>query len=466
MKKLFILLVFCLTLILSLLLKWQWHAYSTSSSESMLKEADQKIQLVSSSTQLDIKQFFSGLSSKKEYEIIVPDLVSDWSCETKSGEPCKSNDQNPYTFLPEDGVLKINYSVPIKRDKPFILLSNWKMKINEVIIQHSTVTMAESFNRKGIWIAGLPFKGYKELELIDFFSFEGEGDFESLYFQKEILDFHHQESFYGYYSSDQNSKQLILPQFNQLPNKKFMAVVSSNYLNYESKDMVIVKKTQSATNIDNLLVRQFFKEKLENDKDWLLNVFISYSSQESSLDNKTNQIWKELNRELSSVEIKEFYQKVTSSSSTLSVKELDAILSEVKRLKTSFFQNNVGSNSLSPLYFVETKLVSLKEEKPTSVDIIYMNSKRLYPIETMTRIIGYNVSRTDGKLNLNKKSYSYQFDLHHNLFHFNGHDYGLLENPIDMVNDTYYMDQNLLQTLFKISIKDVGENLLINEERK
>ncbi|HYK74669.1 MAG TPA: hypothetical protein VEV44_16360 [Pseudoneobacillus sp.] len=466
MKKVFILLVFCSTLTLSLLLKWQWHAYSSESSKSAVSSANQKIQIVSSSNNININQTFSGLNPKKEYKIMVPNLISDWTCETKSGESCKSNDQNPTTFQPEDGVIKIVYSIPINRDDLFTILSNWKMKLYGVSIQHSSIAIAESYHRKGTWIAGLPFKAYKELDLIDFFSFEGDGDFETLYFQKKPFIFHYQEIFYGYYSNGQENKKLNLSKYSQLKKKNFTVIVSSDFLTYENKDMLIVKNTQPITDIDHSLVTQFFKYKLENETDWLVSLFTSFSFNNKSPIKKTNEILNELNRELSSSELQEFYQKVAGSPSTLGVKELDQILGEVKGLKTSFFQKNIEANSNVPLYFMETKLVNFKEEKEKKAELIYMDSKRLYPIETMLSIIGYKISQVDDKLNLNKKSFYYQFDLNHNLFLFNGHDYGLLESPIVEVNHHYYMDQNWLQTLFKISIKEDGAKLTIIEDRK
>ncbi|WP_442599380.1 hypothetical protein [Neobacillus sp. D3-1R] len=464
MKKFFLLLLVCLTLIISLLLKWQWHAYSTSSTTTITKEANQQIQIVAGSSKMDIQQTFSGLSPKVEYEILVPDNISKWTCQTKTGKKCNSIDQNPTTYQSEDGELKIVYSIPLDRKKNYSLLSNWKIRLKEVSIQHSSVTIAESFLRKGIWIVGLPLKGYKELDLIDFFSFAGEGDFESLYFQKTKLDYHLQELSYGYYSNAKPEKKWTFSQYPKLPKISFIVIVSSNEIEYENKDMIIVKKNHSPVEIDNRLVRQFFKRKLEFDSDAASEVFSSYLSNKEPANPETREIVSELKRELSKNELSDFYQKVINSPSSLDEKELDTILGEVKGLKTHFFQENLNIPSIPLLYFVESKFIQWNGEQDKKVDLLYMNSKRLYPVDQVLGLLGYQIDYKNNQIYVHKQSLSYQFNPSQNYFQLNGHEYGLFEVPFVKIKQHYYIDQNMLTALFKINIKEDGENILMDNQ--
>jgi hypothetical protein len=462
MKKFMVLLLFFLAITLSMLLKWQWHAFSSSISEEKQTEADQKIQIVSGAKSLNIKQTFTGIGSEKEFELIVPNLVTNWVCETESGEPCPSNDQIPHTFQPVDGVIQIKYSVPLDRKKAYSLLSNWKIHLRDVHIQYSTVSIAESFHRNGTWIAGLPLKGQNQLDLIDFFSFAGEGDFTSLYFQTVAFKYQKQESNLSLYTD--NNTQFQFPLYSELPEKKFIALVSTENLSTSSSDMIFFNQKKAQNTIEKSLITHYFQQKIDGNIGWLVELLASNHMKESPKNAKAIDVNNELTKGLTSEEYNELKQLISNSKVILNSQKLDELLSGIKGLETKFFQKNISAEKISALHFFESRIITVNNETPTNIEVILKEGKRLYPLSKLVTKIGYHVDNEPNQLSFNKGEHSYHFYPNQNLFSHNEQDYGLLENPLILIDNEYYMEQKWLQTIFKLTMEDVEGRLNINED--
>lgn len=464
MKKFMVLLLFFLAVTLSMLLKWQWHAFSSSISEVKQTEADQKIQIVSGAKSLNIKQTFTGLGSKNEFELIVPNLVTNWVCETESGEPCPSKDQIPNTFQPVNGVIQISYSLPLNRKKAYSLLSDWKIHLRDVHIQYSTVSVAESFHRNGTWIAGLPLKGQNQLDLIDFFSFAGEGDFNSLYFQNTPLKYQRQESNLSLYTD--SKVKFHFPLYSELPEKKFIALVSSENISISSSDMIFFNQKQAQTTIEKTLISHYFQEKIDGNIGWLVELLASNHMKELPKNAKAIDANNVLTKGLTSEEYNELQQQISHSKVILNSQKLDEMLSEIKGLETMFFQKNISTEKISALHFFESRIITINNETPGNIEVIWNEGKKLYPLNKLVTKIGYHVENKPDHLSFIKGEHSYQFYPNQNLFSHNGQDYGILENPLILIDNEYYMEQKWLQTLFNLTMEDIEGKLNIKENQR
>ncbi|MBS4189103.1 hypothetical protein KHA94_02585 [Bacillus sp. FJAT-49705] len=472
MWKSILLVLIAMTTFIGGMLLWQWKAYSKQNdlnSESS-ERAIQEITVYSNEKELQISQKISGLMSGKEYKVSKPDSLFRWSCKDKKGKPCDSGDENPYTFKANQNELVFEYTIPVQTNGSAFLLNEWVTSIPDLVITSSSIEIIDNARRGGTWIAGAPIKGFKEMDLIDYYYFEGIGNASSLYWQPKPIQMKQSNMEKVFYYGGQGLENMNhIQEMKRLKGIPFVSVVfTDQYREENGKGIMIVSPKTNEDELNQKLINYYFEKKfkdISSDQNWIIDVFTSYTTNQAAKTAKGKAIIEELGNKLSEEELNSFFKKASESSEILTLKQLDHYLSELKGWKSKFFvSNGESTESIIPLYFYDFRkvIVSGKEEK--DIEVVIEQDKRLFPFVQTMKALGYDVQILSDKetILLAKGSNSYRFFLNRNIFIYNEEDYGLLESPLLNVNGNIYMNKEWIETLFKVNIEVGNEEINIS----
>lgn len=462
-----------LSSVISGMLFWQWNAYSEylePSTSSQEEKATQEISVESNGKGLKVTQVFQGLKSEKEYRIMVPEEISEWSCLKVDGDPCESVDENPSSFMADSNSIKITYNLDIKKDHTPILLNHWLGYLPDVKVTHTSIEVIDSTRRDGSWVVGLPLKVHNKFELIDYYYFEGEGERVSLYWQPNPLE--RINGTYGiqYYVSENEEKKIHSFDFlEKIPNFSGMSVIlTESFFETNGSGLMIVNPSIANDVLERKIIYNYLKGKVKVtslEESWLIDVLTSLITEQESKVSKGKEFIEELRRNLSEEEIALFLDLIYKESD-LTPQKLDDLLGTVVGKNTRFFSLNKNEEmKLIPLYYYDSRMVRIQDKPQKELEVLIMeNNERLIPfVETMSSL-GFDVKALadNETLLLNKENNSYRFYVNQNIFIYNEEDYGLLENPLRHINGKVYVELSWLETIFKIDLIEEEEEIVIS----
>ncbi|WP_102271570.1 stalk domain-containing protein [Cytobacillus massiliigabonensis] len=453
------------------MLSMQWKAYSKQ--ESQIDPAEtvtQELTVQSSEKDLLISQRISGLTKEKEYKVIIPNELFQWTCVKDNGDLCDSKDENPQTFLPDQNSLVFQYTIPIQKEDASFFLNEWTTKISEVKVRTTDIEIIDTFRRKGTWIAGAPLMGLKEMDLIDYYLFTGMGDAPSLFWQPKALyksQDSHQIAFYKDKLGKNNEFQF--EDLKNLTGFPYLSVVFTNQSGEKTgRGLMITSPIIKKEDLKRKLVGQYYETKLKgipNKEKWLLDVLTSYTAKLEPETEKGKFILKELNMKLSKEEMKHLFNQVNNESAEITAAKLDGFIYEMKGHHTRFFTlNNSKSVPFIPFYYYDPRSIIINEKEKSDVEAIIKGNLILYPFIDTLKGLGFEVTMLPDHetILVFKDNNSYRFYLNRNIFIYNEEDYGLLENPLTNLNGEYYISKQWLQQLFKVSIDEGAEDIRIS----
>ncbi|WP_170289651.1 stalk domain-containing protein [Cytobacillus depressus] len=459
MWKTFVLMTIVFTTVISGMLFWQWKAYSKQNDpiNEVFEKAVQEITVKSKENKLHVTQRIHGLTKDMEYTVIKPDSLYGWSCKNIHNEPCDSKDENPETFLPIENELIFEYIIPIEAKEQAFLLNEWTTVIPNVKISSTSIIIVDSYRRGGTWVAGTKIKGFKEMDIIDYYYFEGVGAAPSLYWQLEPLLVGDELSKIHLYNSLKKPEINInkIPDLTEFP---YVSIVFTDLIAEQSGNGIIISNPNIAGDaFIRKLLTYYYEQKLNpsNKQKWITDVLTSISAQLQAETDKGKEVLEEMKKKLTEEELLSFIKLVSGSSEEITFQRLDQFVTKVKGLNTRFFTINAKNTQISvPLMFYDTRKVIVNGIHHKELEILYDEGKSLFPfIETM-KALGYEASKLeDGeKILVTKGKNTYRFFLNRNIFIYNEDDYGLFEKPLTNINGQVYMNKQWLEKLFNITI--------------
>ncbi|UII57294.1 hypothetical protein LS684_07600 [Cytobacillus spongiae] len=458
------------------MLFWQWNAYSEENDPNgeLLEKVPQIITVESTAGGLSITQTISNLTVGKEYRILSSEGVATWQCINEEGVSCSSKDENPNTFLAENGKITLTYSIPLKNQSRAFLLNDWTLSLPDVVISQTTYEIVDKSRRDGGWVVGAPLKGYEKFNLIDFYVFEGDGQGASLYWQPVPIEKQKGPKGLEYYSFPNSAIQWtehfhVISQMNDP--LRLNIVITDQYKASHGKGIIITGQNTDASVIERKIVSVYFTDKFSElpiEEKWIIDVLTSMATGQKSKSDKGSKLIAELNSKLTKVEVATFLEQIHQERDLLDIKKLNEFLENIKGKKTHFFTLNKNeATKFIPLYFFESKLLTTNDETDThgSIDIIIKDNKRIYPFNETLTSLGFEVKvlSDQATLLLTKGNNSYRFYLNKNIFIYNEEDYGLLENPLEIINEKIYMEERWLESLFSISISETEDKVLVSQ---
>lgn len=472
MARKILVVIAALIIMISGILLWQWRLYDqkNTTNKSASTKVNQYIIVETQSDSLNITQIFKGLQSKEEYTLVAPAAVSDWYCIGETGGPCPSNDQNPYTFQPEKGELKIRFSIPFQNGSNHLMLTNWLLKIQKAEMESTKVEITDSTLRKGTWVAGIPLKGYQKLVNIDYYLFEGLEDNPTLYWQQTPLYMNETNDFYSYYSENPNENiERVFTDKDLFKGPTYITIIHSNENSIANlPDMVITADDFSAEKIQKAWLFRYFTQKFQiksTEKQWIVDVFISlYLNQQGETPKGTYMI-EQLSAQLDLSERQQLVKQVMQNSKADPI-VLDKILGEIKGMRTQFFSRNKELQQENySLSFYDRRAIKMNGEWVNNYSLLNNNNELFFPFIQTVKLLGFHVEKeqnNDSILLENNKD-QYVFNSNGNLFIHNNQKYGLLENPFITHDGVLFINQRGLQTLFHVAILKTEKEIFIKE---
>lgn len=454
------------------MLFWQWTAYSKNNTSGQPLETEnvqQRITVESISSGLRVSQTIEGLTVKNEYKITAPKDASEWNCLDSKGNTCKSKDKNSNSFQPENGKLRIVYTIPLQNNQSTILLDDWTAKLENVSSILTRVEIIDSAKREGTWVAGAPLVGSKRLDLIHYVVFEKTGEAFPIYYENTSLQSSKVSQTMTVYSHNNvNTIDYQFPVLKKLVQSPYTTIIYTNRTRELIRDgFIIVGENVSKENLERKVIYQYYFGKFANlqaGEQWAIDLVASATQNVQPQSKRANEVLNELKRQLTPDEFKEFFDTITKKNIKWNYDKLDQLLSSVKGKKTHFFVlNRNESMTLIPMYFIDSRRVRIDGKINKHIEIVYEDGKKLYPIDETLKGLGYDVKFLDNDhmLLLNKKGSSYRFYLNRSIFMFNEDNFGLLENPLTVMNGKLYMEDKWLQYLFKVLISESDQEIQV-----
>ncbi|WP_066289471.1 stalk domain-containing protein [Bacillus sp. FJAT-29937] len=469
MWKTFVLISIVLTTVIGGMLFWQWKAYSkqNESTNETFEKAAQEITVKSNANDLLITQKITGLTAGKEYLAENPESLFRWTC-IDNNKPCESKDDQQLILIPEQNELVFEYIIPITKESKAFLLKDWTTSLPEVAITRSSIIIVDSVKKGGTWAAGARLKGFKEMDLIDYYYFEGIGSAPAVYWQSELLQAAENKNGAVTYFSNQEIDHSVMKEIQSLKDFPYVSVIFTDLINEQSsKGLLFSNPSIKEEAFKRKMFTYFYEKKLKslpNEQDWVIDALTSYSANLQASTAKGSQVLLEMNNKLTEEEIESFFRAINSSSKPLTIQNLDNYVSEIRGLSTRFFTLNEGKNDvLVPLYFYDSRKVVVNGTANEGIEIIFEKGKSMFPFIHTMKALGFEIEILADKetILVRKGSNTYRFFLNRNIFIYNEDDYGLLERPIAVINGNIYMSGQWIEALFKITIEEKDGEIII-----
>lgn len=459
MRRTAILIFIVLITTSSSMLFWQWTAYSKQNNmiDDNFEKVTQELIVKMETEKLHITQKIIGLTADKEYRVTIPENLFDWSCVKEDGKACESADENPRTFLADKEEMIFQYTIPIPKAGEF-WLNEWTAHLSDVTVAKTDIEIIAPAKRDGSWVAGAPLKGFKEMDLIDFYFFSGVGDAPSLYWQPGILNNKKNKNGIDFYYTQNSIDSFQLKEITSLNGFPYVAVVFSDQnVEYSGRGIIVTSSRTKEDELKRKLINYYFEKRYDIEEKWLIDVLTSYTAKIPAVTAKGKAVLKEMNNKLSDKERETFFNHVKTATGSLTTQILDGYLNEIKGVHTRFFTlNKAESSPFVPLYFYDKRKVIIAEKEQKGLEVIVNEGKMLYPFIDTMEALGFEVNTLPDQetILLLKESNSYRFYLNSPLFIYNEEDYGLLESPLTNINGNIYISKQWIQTLFKVSIEE------------
>lgn len=472
MKRASVLLMTIIMIFLCAAVAWQWIVFSDESGQSLNlppEKINQDIIVKAEKTGLNVKQVFSNLEQGKSYGIHIPGQVENLTCLDSKGAPCK-NDFEHQSFQAKDTRLELEYFVTVDSSAVEFLFNDWLVSLVEGAVYNTRIELVDKFQRKGSWVAGIPLKGYKQMDLVNYYVFEGKGKTPSLYWQNTSLEKLSGQKGINYYAHPQD--QLPIYEFDSLINvseKNHLSVIFNNdNRSVHGNGLVLVSKSLSRSEMEQQLATAFISMKLpelNKDEEWLLEALASLMTKETSMNPKAYAIVQELTGKLTPAELNEFTKILSHDNSSLNHRKLDEHLTSIRGKGTNFFTlNKLEASAFYRLLFNDDRRIMINGENIDDIDIAIDGERRLFPFVKTMEAMGFQIETDPGMqwIKVSSIGNEYLFNLKNNTFVLNEENFGLLENPFELINSTVYIEQRWLNGVFKILIEENNQEIVLS----
>lgn len=448
-----------------LLLTFQYHVFSTNSSEEeKAYHYTQDIEIVYKGNFLYINQVFSGLP-EKAVKIDWPKESKVKSCgkssqDTTDSAGCDRLDKT-LTTITDGGNSKqaISYRIAVSKKgvKNGQFFSDIFASLKKGIADQTSIQMVDEKRIGGQWYTGLPKIGEQSLTLVDYAYFKGDGSVYELYWQKkkQAKAFDSKElTVYTDKIKNTNLKQSLKTL--KVLNNGHLDIIEANK-NKNGKRIVFTGSLSKKQLQERVVTSQILKKyKFQGNSEQLSNIIASYATDSLIGSNKSKKMVENLNEYFNS-EQKTLWSEGLEELEGKRVDSvvLDELLSDTVSSKTSYFQlNEASGKTVVPLLFEESRAIYVNGLHVKDLKVILKGNSILYAANQILDELGYKTSVGEHGYYVKGQNLSLRFPgEEYNFFVKNNERYDLASTqPVTKVGGTYYVEESWLIRLFTLDI--------------
>ncbi|WP_163101389.1 stalk domain-containing protein [Peribacillus alkalitolerans] len=453
------------------MLFWQWNLFSASpgidTQAEKRSDVYQKIKMKQSEKVLSIHHEISGL---QEESYIVENLRKiKFTCTYDEKTECKWDKENHLLIPNNQKQVVFTYEFTAPTINKSTLYNRVFLSLKNIQFEKSRVEITSTVSRPAYWFSSAPLIGKTKKDYIEYSVFEQSGNMFALYYSPVEMELQKSDRLKLYYEKGQyvdlnkiESTLAILPN-----NKVLTLIVTNTHPEYISDSFVI----SSDVSKPDRLLQQLFTLDLQSlfnfenkDEKWIMYVLGNLKYNRKFGGEKSQLMADAIRSELAENELKQLLTD-TDNSQFLSAKLLDEFLTKAKGRESHFFANNkLEKAGLSPLFFVENRLMQVNDSE-VKEKMIMVQNQSLYPFYPVIHKLGYEYHVIDqNQVLVNKNNSLIRFYLNKNVFMINGDDYGVKTNPLKAVNGSIYITEDWLLDIFRVNILKGDKVIQISNE--
>jgi len=449
-----------LTFVLTVLVVFQYDAFSVEKTEEPHFTYNQEIDVKVDGGKLLVNHHFTGLP-EHSISIVWPSESGQAGCE--EGKMCdRLSPDLSILSEGESGELNLSYEVPIDSNSgQTILLTAPFVLLQEGELEHSILHLTDRSKMGGTWLSGLPLIGKQTMSTIDYSLFAGSGAISELYWQKEPLSMAFKNDYFSLYSDGEPSKKL----------KKMLESVSFP----DHVDMIVGEKRLDTSRI--VFIRQTGEQEMERvlaiatiqssfvlskEDGILLSVLANLITGQNEGNSRAKAISTAM-RTLPADQVEQFISKLwkIEKGSALNGNVLDSLLGDVLQGSVSFFERNNGNAPFFPLVKEDNRKI-LVDGEVKKVDVIFQDNRTLFSLKPIIDHLGYTMREGDHGLYLDNGMRSFRFPVDEPFYVLNERRYEAPTKPIVSIGGTYYIEEKWLILLFLVNVDKAEEQIRID----
>ncbi|CAM3694691.1 hypothetical protein [Mesobacillus zeae] len=453
----------------------QWEAFQEEGRETVQKRERKPSITISVETEKDgllVKQEVRGLETGKVYRFDYPKMAKEVSCSGKDGRPCERLANYPSSFqIPKKGII-FSYRMAVQEELTSSMFDQWIVQIPDAKEWDIAINVTDKHHAGGSWAAGIPFKGDKQLDLIDYHAFKGENLYPALYWQKnELKNEKVQRGIEVYSVKGKRESAYDFSAIRSLSENGYISVVLGRGTGEKSGSGLIVSEDGILPKIlEERVATALITQKIPSlsaDERWLIEVLASLYTNQKPNSARAQAVLAELRRKMSEDQLKAFAASFSKENDSVSHQRLDELLSMATGKETRFLFLNKSSNTpFTPLTFFETRTMIVDGKKEGIIMILENGSAPLLPAKEIFSGLGFDVevkhTQAGSTILLQKDKESYQFFENRSIFLHNGEEYGLLDRPFTVHSGKLFMEPEKIQSIFNVTITGNGEEIRLS----
>ncbi|KGR73787.1 hypothetical protein [Ureibacillus sinduriensis] len=459
-----LLLVICGTLFLQ---------YQVFSDKLDTEEGDftytQEIEITYRSGSLDIRQHIHNLTDQS-IDLSWPNLAISTDCFLETETSCErlSEDKTKLKASTNRNV-SLSYIIPLEGG----LQSNRLLKDIFVTLKngdagYSTVHISTDSEVKGQWITGLPLIGNQSLSMVNYSMFGGTGDISEIYWQSGVMGIHEVTDHLSIYSHKRPDENLLkkLKNLTTLSEDHIVVVQGKNNPVQQGNRIFFTDELSIASMKDKVILSQVKASYgLEGAPQWLSEVIASFLTGSPVGSNKSIEMVKTLNSELSDTQKLNWVEKLNDLKRTdVTSEKLDDLLTEIFGQPTEYFAMNEKTDRIHPFLFNDGRKVYVESELRENVKVILEDGQVLYPLEPLLKSLGYQTNLGENGYYVQNETQKFRFPQGYGFYVYNNQRYNTISEPLTLIADTLYMEETWLQKLFSVDIQKNEDSITIKQQ--
>lgn len=446
--------VFLLTVILASVIFFQWRSFSSEQSE---QKVSVDFSIKHQNNHFVIQQTIHHVKSQM-YEVSWPENVNSIKCTTSSGENCKWLNSTKSKLKVNGNAVTFTYNINREPNNNLLVLDKWFIQLKKLKLDKIRIQLSDSQFQKGTWISGGKSIAVKHLDYIDYYVFENTTIIPPLVWtNQKLVEVQINDWLYVYHDRSVNIPDFHFAHVNKFIYHRPVSLYLTTDKSSNQFGNLIILNRKNVSNLESMIIQSYLNEQFAGTQNWLRDIIASAVLGSPVGSKKTQKMYEELVQALKQDELDKWTEEaINLKKEKIHALDLDLLLQKTTGLKTYFFRENKKEEApFQPLQFLDPHSVKIDGQVLKGLPVIFQNGKRMYPLEKTMSALGYSVKilKNDSIIEIEKPNQQFQFNKNSRIFYYNNEKYGVLTDPIIMLNHQYYMEENWLKQLFKANIE-------------